>query len=51
MNGGWIKLHRKILDNDWLSKNRVYSNFEAFMFLLLKANHKDGSFHIGTQVV
>ena len=51
MSGGWIKVHRKILDNDWLCKSRTYSNFEAFMFLLLKANHKEGSFHIGTQVV
>ncbi len=51
MSGGWIKVHRKILDNDWLSKNRVYSNFEAFMYLLLKANHKEGFFHIGTQIV
>ena len=51
MSNGWIKVHRKILENDWLSKNRVYSNFEAFMYLLLKANHKDGIFHIGTQII
>ena len=51
MSGGWIKVHRKILDNDWLCKSRTYSNFEAFMFLLLKANHKEGRFHIGTDVL
>jgi hypothetical protein len=34
MSGGWIKVHRKILDNDWLCKSRTYSNFEAFMFIM-----------------
>ena len=51
MNGGWIKVHRKILDNNWLSKNRVYSNFEAFMFLLLQANHKDAIYPLVDGVI
>ena len=51
MSGGWIKVHRKILDNAWLSKNRVYSNFEAFMFLLLQANHKDAIYPLVDGVI
>ena len=51
MNGGWIKVHRKILDNNWLSKNRGYSNFEAFMFLLLQANHKDAIYPLVDGVI
>ncbi|OKL37019.1 hypothetical protein [Domibacillus mangrovi] len=36
---GWIKLHRKILDNElWYD----VSTFRLFTFLLLKAAHKDG---------
>lgn len=36
---GWIKVHRKILENDiWQDVNR----FRLFMFLLLNAAHKDG---------
>lgn len=36
---GWIKVHRKILENEiWQDVNR----FRLFMFLLLNAAHKDG---------
>ena len=45
---GWISLHRKILDNPILSYNRVYSRFEAFIYLLLKANHKEANVPIGS---
>ena len=44
---GWIKLHRKINDNPVLKKSRVYSNFEAFIWLLLKANFDDAKVVIG----
>jgi len=45
---GWIKLHRKILENP------IFKNPDAFMLwvqLLLRANHKDGKFMLGNQVI
>ena len=37
--GGWIKFHRKILDNEiW----QDVTAFRLFTLLLLKASHKDG---------
>ena len=48
---GWISLHRKILENPILNRSRVYSNFEAWIWLLLKANHKDNKFMLGTELV
>jgi hypothetical protein len=39
MNNGWIKLHRKILDNPINSKP---SWFSVWVHLLLLANHEDG---------
>ena len=51
MIDGWISLHRKILENPILNRSRVYSNFEAWIWLLLKANHKDNKFMLGTELV
>lgn len=45
---GWISLHRKILDNPILSTSRNYSRFEAFIYLLLRANHSDRNVPIGS---
>lgn len=38
---GWIKLHRQILETDIFAEKRVYSKAEAWIDLLLRANHKD----------
>ena len=38
---GWISVHRKILHNPILNRSRKFSNFEAWMYLLLTANHRD----------
>jgi len=51
MIDGWISLHRKILENPILNRSRVYSNFEAWIWLLLKANHKDNKFMLGSELV
>ena len=51
MMDGWISLHRKILENPILNRSRVYSNFEAWIWLLLKANHKDNKFMLGSELV
>ena len=48
---GWISLHRKILDNPILSRGRTYSRFEAFIYMLLRANHKENKVVIGNQMV
>ena len=48
---GWISLHRKILENPILNRSRVYSNFEAWIWLLLKANHKDNKFVLGSEII
>lgn len=36
---GWIKIHRKFLDWEWFNKSEAV---HLFMYLTLKANHKDG---------
>ena len=48
---GWISLHRKILDNPILTRGRQYSRFEAFVYMLLKANHKDNKTLIGNNLI
>ena len=48
---GWISLHRKILDNPILTRGRQYSRFEAFVYMLLKANHKDNKALIGNNLI
>lgn len=37
---GWIKLHRQIIEWEWFKEHET---FKLFMFLLLKANHKEGA--------
>jgi DNA-binding transcriptional MerR regulator len=37
---GWIKLHRQFLSWEWFNKSEAV---HLFMYLLLKANHKDGT--------
>ncbi len=51
MNQGYIALHRRILDNPILTKSRTYSRFEAFIYMLLRANHKENKVVIGNQLV
>jgi hypothetical protein len=36
---GWIKLHRKFLDWEWFNKSEAV---HLFLYMLIKANHKDG---------
>jgi DNA-binding transcriptional MerR regulator len=36
---GWIKIHRKFLDWEWFNKSEAV---HLFMYLVLKANYKDG---------
>ena len=41
MNWGYIKLHRKIWNHPFWKEKRVYSKFEAWVYLLLQAKGKD----------
>ena len=41
MNLGWISLARKIFDNPILKPKKQYTRFEAWIYLLMKANHQD----------
>ena len=51
MNNGWISVHRKILCNPVLNRSRKFSNFEAFVVLLLKANHKPNKVRVGNSMI
>jgi len=39
MNNGWIKLWRKVWDTDLFIEKRVFSRFEAWVDMLLMADH------------
>ncbi|MDD3186730.1 MAG: hypothetical protein PHT76_15730 [Anaerostipes sp.] len=47
---GWIKLHRGITDH-WLWADKPFSRGQAFMDLVLMANHKDKMVSLGSQLV
>ena len=40
MSNGWICLHRSFLDWEWFGDEKM---IKVFLYCLLKANHKDGS--------
>src|SRR5690625_2227462 len=39
---GWVKLHRKIQDHWIYQEKRQFSRYEAWLDLIMMANHKDG---------
>ena len=51
MDKGWIKLHRRIREH-WLYKEkRIFSRFEAWVDLLLEANHSDNRVPLGNEII
>jgi hypothetical protein len=48
MSTGWVKLHRKILDNPIFKNDKL---FRVFMYLLLKASHTERDQLIGDSIV
>lgn len=48
MSSGWIKLHRKMLENPIFKNDKL---FRVFMYLLLKASHTEHEFLIGDSIV
>ena len=45
---GWIKIHRKLIDASWFSKSEYV---HLWLYLLLKANHKDQEIFVGNEKV
>ena len=45
---GWISIHRKILEASWFHKSEYV---HLWLYLLLKANHKDKEVFIGNKKV
>lgn len=48
---GWIKLHRKIQDHWIYQEDRVFSRYEAWLDLIMLANHKDNKSLIDGELV
>lgn len=51
MNVGWIKLHRKIIDNPIWNTGEPYDKVHAFIDLLLMANYEDKEIVAGVKTV
>lgn len=51
MAEGWIKLYRKIMEHPFYQEKRPFSRFEAWLDLLMRANHKDTKIVLGNEVV
>lgn len=47
---GWVKLYRCITDN-WVWNDKPFSKGQAWMDLILMANHKDNKFPLGDEIV
>jgi len=48
---GWISLHRKIKCHPFYKERRQFSKFEAWIDLLLEANHADNEWITGNEVI
>lgn len=50
MSKGWISLHREI-QNHWLWEDKPYSKGQAWVDLILMANHKPNKFLLGNELI
>ena len=48
---GWIKLHRQIRGHAFFKQKRKFSRFEAWVDMLLEANHCDKDWIAGNEIV
>lgn len=48
---GWIALHRNIRDHWLYQEKRVFSKYEAWLDLLMDANHQNNKFLFGDQLI
>jgi hypothetical protein len=50
-NQGYISLHRKVMQNFLFKEKRTFSKFEAWIYLLMNANHSDTKILLGNQLI
>lgn len=50
MEYGFVKIYRKITDN-WIWEDKPFSKGQAWIDLVMMANHKDNKFMLGSEVV
>ena len=48
---GWIKIHRVIKEHAFFKEKRKFSRFEAWVDMLLEANHADKEFLLGNEIL
>ncbi|MDB5052651.1 MAG: repO, partial [Bacilli bacterium] len=48
---GWISLHRKIMEHPFYTEKRKFSRYEAWIDLIMLANHQDNKFMLGNQLI
>ena len=48
--GGWVKLYRSIVDN-WVWQDKPFSKGQAWIDLIIMANHKENKFPLGNEVI
>lgn len=48
---GWVKLHRRIKDHWIYQEKRKFSKFEAWLDLIMRANHKDNKVLLGNELI
>ena len=51
MAQGWISLHRKVLENPLVKPKGKYTDFEAWVYLLLRASHDNAKVRIGVNLI
>jgi hypothetical protein len=51
LHQGFIKLHRKIQDHWIYQEKRKFSRYEAWLDLLMSANHKDNRLVLGNEII
>jgi hypothetical protein len=51
MDRGWIRLHRQLRQHWLWAVNRRYTNLEAWLDLILSANHKSAAVIIGFKLI
>ena len=48
---GWVSLHRKVFENPIIKPSTPYSRFEAWCWLIIRANHTDSKFVLGNEII
>lgn len=51
MSKGWIKLHRDIQDHWLYGEKRTFSKYEAWLDLVMRANHRPNKIVLGNELI